>query len=282
MTSSRVAAGPISRTSRGIPPQASGMPRSTSGIANRVVSAATRRSQAAASTRPPPTQWPRIAAMVTASAASTASAMRRPRSAVAGPSSEPAGPANSRRSKPAENARPRPDTTTTTAPATSSSPTARAISRSTVAPNGLSTSGWSSVSRPTPPSTVTSTVSYPSSVGTHRSCQRATTQQGCMAERREEHHTRPRDLNAGRRARRSRDGWAPHRRVSAPPWPSRLDAAAAHHADTSRRRARESSVRPHETEDPGASPAETSRPASPRRAGQTKQTRRVSPRRGEG
>ena len=34
-TSSRVAAGPISRTSRWIPPQASGMPRSTSGIETR-------------------------------------------------------------------------------------------------------------------------------------------------------------------------------------------------------------------------------------------------------
>ena len=36
MTSSLVAAGPISRTSRGIPPQASGIPRSTSGMEKRV------------------------------------------------------------------------------------------------------------------------------------------------------------------------------------------------------------------------------------------------------
>ncbi len=37
--------------------------------------------------------------------------------------------------------------------------------------------------------------------------------------------------------RHTRDGWAPHQRVSAPPWPSRRHAAAAQHADTSRRRA---------------------------------------------
>ena len=53
-----IIAGPISRTKRGIPPQVSGMPRSTSGMRNRASSLTIRRSQADASTTPPPT-WRR-------------------------------------------------------------------------------------------------------------------------------------------------------------------------------------------------------------------------------
>ena len=63
-TSSRTTAGGISRTSRGMPPQASGIPRSTSGIEKTVSSAATRRSHTPASTTPPPTHGPLIAAIV--------------------------------------------------------------------------------------------------------------------------------------------------------------------------------------------------------------------------
>lgn len=54
--STRVSASLALRTSRGRSPQAGGMPRSTSGIENRVPAVAMRRSHAAASTRPPPTQ----------------------------------------------------------------------------------------------------------------------------------------------------------------------------------------------------------------------------------
>ena len=55
ITSSFVKAGPISLTSLGIPPQAKGIPRSTSGMEKLVSMEAILRSQAAASTRPPPT-----------------------------------------------------------------------------------------------------------------------------------------------------------------------------------------------------------------------------------
>ena len=55
-TSSLVMAGPISLTNRGMPPHASGIPRSTSGIENTADSPATRRSHADASTTAPPTQ----------------------------------------------------------------------------------------------------------------------------------------------------------------------------------------------------------------------------------
>ena len=57
-TSSLVSAGPISRTSRGIPPHARPIPRSTSGMEKRAVSVATRRSHAAANTKAPPTHHP--------------------------------------------------------------------------------------------------------------------------------------------------------------------------------------------------------------------------------
>ena len=73
MTNSLVAAAPTSRTKRGMPPQARGMPRSISGMANRVLSAAMRRSQPTANRMPPPTQWPWMAAIVIASMFSTAS-----------------------------------------------------------------------------------------------------------------------------------------------------------------------------------------------------------------
>ncbi len=113
-TSSLAIAGPSSRTSRGMPPQASGMPRSSSGIEKRALAAATRRSQAAASTSPPPTQWPWMRAMLIARRRSMASAICRPRSTTSASTS--VRPAASSRSKPAQKARPSPETTTTLSP----------------------------------------------------------------------------------------------------------------------------------------------------------------------
>ena len=64
-----------------MPPHASGMPSSTSGIEKRAERAATRRSHTAASTSPPPTHQPRTLAMATARSSSIARAIRQPLSA---------------------------------------------------------------------------------------------------------------------------------------------------------------------------------------------------------
>ncbi len=107
-------AGPISLTRRGIPPQASGIPRSTSGIENTAVSPAKRRSQAAASTTAPPTQYPWMRATVTASMRWIASAINLPASAPARRCSVPGSSAvKAETSAPALKERPFPLTTTT-------------------------------------------------------------------------------------------------------------------------------------------------------------------------
>ena len=146
-----------------MPPHASGMPRSTSGIEKYASLAAIRRSHAAASTTPPPMQWPWMRATVTADIASTASAISRPRSALSrGVRSVEAAAApasNAPRSAPAENERPLPDTTTTLmAGWRSNHRAASAISASVVDESGLSLSGRLSVSAPRAPAPTTSIV----------------------------------------------------------------------------------------------------------------------------
>ena len=97
-----------------MPPHASGIPRSTSGIENTADSPATRRSHADASTTAPPTQYPWMRASVIACIDSIACAIRRPASARARDSS--AGGASASKpdtSAPALKARPFPLTTTT-------------------------------------------------------------------------------------------------------------------------------------------------------------------------
>ncbi|KAG1070486.1 hypothetical protein G6F40_017579 [Rhizopus arrhizus] len=58
-------AGPTRLARRGSPPQASGSPRRTSGRRRNASAPSTRQSQASASTAPPPTAAPSMAAMVT-------------------------------------------------------------------------------------------------------------------------------------------------------------------------------------------------------------------------
>ena len=161
ITSSLVSAGPISRTSRGMPPHASGMPSSTSGIEKRADRAATRRSHTAARTSPPPTHQPWTLATVTARSSSIARAIRHPVSASSRGERAPASPLpNEEMSAPAENARPRPDTTTTFSSSWPSNHRAAAsISPSVCVDSGFSLSGRFSTSSPRAPSTATSMVS---------------------------------------------------------------------------------------------------------------------------
>jgi hypothetical protein len=136
-----------------MPPQVSGMPRSSSGIANVADAAATRRSQAEASTSPPPTQCPWIDAIVSWRTAVRASAARRPRSAVSpGSALEPA---KSSRSNPAEKARPDPATITTfTSRLPPSQRHVSMISPSITLDRAFNRSGRCSVRRAIAPSTV--------------------------------------------------------------------------------------------------------------------------------
>ena len=154
-TSSFVMAGPISRTKRGMPPQAKGMPRSTSGMEKRASCAAIRRSQAAARTRPPPTHQPWMRARLSAFMFSRASAMVRPHSAASRVESPPGSfaPEKVDKSAPAEKARPAPPTMTTlTSGCSSNHRAASAISMRAWVERGLSFSGRSSWSRPIDPS----------------------------------------------------------------------------------------------------------------------------------
>ena len=131
-------------------------PLSTSGIEKRAVSAAMRRSHAAATTSPPPTHQPCRRATVTARVSSSARAMRQPtcRSSIG------ADWVNADRSAPAEKARPAPLTTTTFRSWCSSNQrAASSISCNVWLLSGFSFSGRFSCSEPRGPSTVATSVS---------------------------------------------------------------------------------------------------------------------------
>ena len=112
-TSSLVSAGPISRTSRGIPPHAKGMPKSTSGITKVAPTVAIRKSHAPTKTTPPPTQWPCTAAIVNCGTFVSASVARRPKSALVRGDSPTVALVRLPRSNPAEKVRPAPAIVTT-------------------------------------------------------------------------------------------------------------------------------------------------------------------------
>src|SRR5712691_2782459 len=149
--SSRARARPTRRTRRCVPPKPGMSPRLISGCPRRARSAATSRSQASASSRPPPSATPLRAPITGSASASTAAIASCPRREKAAPSSG-AIAAIAAMSAPAENARsPAPVSTRARSPGSpSSSRNAPRSARSVAASSAFSAAGRSSVSVATP------------------------------------------------------------------------------------------------------------------------------------